>query len=384
MTDPRRPPADDDAAARRGDAPGESGLGTLLRRGVKSALARWAVRHRPQEASWPRPQDEATHPWDGRRHYAEEYSFVAVQGDLAAIARIEWLPERACHRVWLFLLAEGEVHALPGSGQLLVRGDEEESHWRSGGLEIDCAEPLQTWTVRFRGKVAARDGAGRPRVDVDADGTATARLCECRVDLTFTADAPPFVPGSDDDPELLSQHLGEASWDVDLLRGIRRRPLRAYVQVGAFHGSVALGPRILAVSAAGLREHAWGVRDWGVSDRALRCFLAERGAPRAWVHRAVFPWLTLEGGFVREASGLVPVKEIGVTAERRPERAPSHLGIDLEVDGAELAFEVETVAEVGLEMDGRGRVELAFVRGADGGTVGVLALQERTVPRPAR
>ncbi|HEY8377567.1 MAG TPA: hypothetical protein VIK91_13825, partial [Nannocystis sp.] len=56
-------------------------LSGLLRRGLKAAIARWAVRRRPA-AEWPRPQDEARHPWDGRRHFAEEFVFVGVQPEL--------------------------------------------------------------------------------------------------------------------------------------------------------------------------------------------------------------------------------------------------------------------------------------------------------------
>ena len=358
--------------------PGESGLGTILRRGVKSALARWAVRHRPQEASWPRPQDEATHPWDGRPHYAEEYSFVAVQADLAVILRIEWLPGRGAHRIWATILGDGEVYALPGAGQQVIPGDADASHWRCGGLVIDCSAPLQSWSLRFRGPLEARGADGEP----GAAAGERPPTVEGRIDLVFTATAPPFVPGSDDDPELISQRLGDAEWDAELLRGIRRRPIRSYVQVGVIHGSVAIGARILAVSAAALREHAWGVRDWGASDHALRCFLAEGRSARLWAHRAVFPWLTLEGGFVCEGGALRPLRALGVTSERRPGRAPRRVGLDVVAEGREEAIEVETVAAIGLDMDGRGWVDLAFVRG--GKAVGVWLGQRRLLPRPGR
>ena len=331
---------------------------------MKSALARWAVRHRAQEASWPRPQDEATHPWDGRPHYAEEYSFVGVQGDLAVILRIEWLPGRKAHRIWATILGDGEVYALPGAGQQVIPGDADASHWRAGGLEIDCSAPLQSWSLRFRGPLGARGAEGEPAAEGERPPTV-----EGRIDLTFTATAPPFVPGSDDDPELISQRLGEAEWDAELLRGIRRRPIRSYVQ-------------IVAVSAAALREHAWGQRDWGASDHALRCFLADGRSARLWAHRAVFPWLTLEGGFVCEGGELRPIRALGVTSERRPGRAPRRVGLDVVAEGHEEAIEVETVASIGLDMDGRGWVDIAFVRG--GKTAGVWLGQRRSLPRPGR
>ncbi|MBK8264255.1 MAG: hypothetical protein IPK80_23310 [Nannocystis sp.] len=361
------------------------GLRGLLRRGFKSAVARWAVRHRPHEASWPRAQDEATHAWDGRRHFSEDYTFVATQGDLAVVARIEWLPGRAAHRVWLVVFEAGAVYSLAG-GQQVIRGAPEDDHWRAGGLTIDCGAPMQRWTVRFRGKLEAL-GAGGQAPESAARGSdegaeLRARI-ECRVDLTFSATAAPFVPGSDDDPELLSRLLGEAEWDTALLRGIQRRPLRSYVQTGAMVGSVALDARILAVSAAGLRQHSWGVRDWGASDQALQCFMAQGGAPLLWIHRAVFPWLTLEGGFVSEGEERAPVAAIGVTSARRPGHAPSHVGLAIAAGGEELSIEAATLAELRLEMDGRGEVVLAFLRGGGARPIsGVWVEQRRLLPRP--
>jgi hypothetical protein len=375
-------------AAAAGDA-GPEGLTTLLRRGLKAAIARWAVRSRGAAEIWPRPQDEAMHPWDGRRHFAEDYTLAAVQPGLAVVARIEWLPGREVHRVWLTLLTPGGVHALPGTGQALLRGAGD--HWRAGGLAFDCVEPLRTWTVRYRGRLEARDARGRRRGPTGEDSPS--EDAEVRLDLTFLSRVPAFVPGSDDDPDLLARQLGAAEWDSHLLRVLRRHTLRSYVQPGECHGSVALGARLLTFGGAGLRVHSWGVRDWGASDTALQCFAtftphagqgAYTGPCRAWVQQAQFPWVTLLGGFVQRAAGLVPIRDLGVTRDWLPGGAPSHVGLALEAPGGPLALELASLSELTLDMDGRGRVTMALCRVAGAGDGWALLLsQRRLLPRPA-
>ena len=366
--------------------PAEEGLSSLLRRGVKAAIARWAVRRRDTTEIWPRPQDEAPHPWDGRRHFAEDYTLAAIQPELALIARIEWLPGREAHRVWLTLLTPDAVYALPGTGQALLRG--EGHHWRAGGLTLDCTEPLRAWTVRYQGRLEVRDPRGQRRRPARDD--LPAEDVEVRVDLTFLSTVPAFVPGSDDDPDLVSRQVGAADWDARLLKQLRRNSLRSYVQAGEVHGTLALGPRLLAINAAGLRHHGWGVRDWGASDTAMQCLVhmpgaAGTGPVRAWVHTAQFPWLRLAGGFVQRAAGVVPIRDLGVTPTRRPERAPSHVGLHIDAPGGALELEAETLSELALDMDGRGRLELALCRvhGAGAGAGWALMIgQQRLLPRP--
>lgn len=373
-------------------AEADAGLSSLLRRGVKAAIARWAVRHRSAAEIWPRPQDEAPHPWDGRRHFAEDYTLAAVQPGLALVARIEWLPGREAHRVWLTILTPTAVYALPGTGQALLRGGGD--HWRVGGLAFDCVEPLRTWTLRYRGRLEIRDPDGGRRGPIRED--LPAEDLEVRVDLTFDSQLPPFVPGSDDDPDLVSRQVGAADWDARLLKQLRRDRLRSYVQSGEVHGALVLGAQLLTFGGAGLRGHSWGVRDWGASDAALQGFVSLPGGPeagadpvRAWVHSAHFPWIHLAGGFVQRAAGQVPIRGLGVSPTRRPGRAPSHVGLHIDAPGGALELEAENLAELALDLDGRGRLEFSLCRvrapaSADqvaGAGWALLIGQRRLIPR---
>ena len=369
-----RPP--DAIAQRERDAE----LGVALRRGFKAALARWAMqrtRRGTSDASRPQTTDEATHPWDGRRHFGEDYTFACAQAELGVVARLEWLPGREAQRVWMVLLTPDRVFVLPemmlGGTRALIRSAASD-RWRGAGLQLDCVVPHRQWTLRFEGRLACLPAYG-PAVG-------ERESVRCSVDLTFLHRSEPFVPGTDDDPELIARHLGSAAWDARLLRVLRRNQNRGYVQLGEFHGTVAVGERLTPLRAAGLRQHTWGVRDWGASDAGFQCFAAIDDGPWAWVQRARFPWLTLEGGFVLADRRNQPVRTLGVTQERQPGRGPSHVGVDLEHGNRRLSLEAERMSGLSVDMDGRGRLDLALVRlSGDHTGWGIWAGQRRTLRR---
>ena len=208
-----------------------------LGREVKSALARWVLKKRRGQRGpdQPDPSQEATHPWDGRRRYAEDYAFAGVAHDLGILVRLEWLPGRGRHRVWVILLQPNGVATLPPLEQL-VRTPQDD-RWRAGGLEIDCVEPYRRWSIRYVGRL--QQGAQDQR---------------CSVDLTFVSGHNPHRFGVDDDPDLVARRLGAAQWDRSLVRGVRRMRSDGYVQVGELIGTVALGTTLIPVRASCLRQ----------------------------------------------------------------------------------------------------------------------------------
>jgi len=337
-------------------------LGTLMKAGVKAALARWVLhKRRGIEGGRPAAHDEATHAWDGRRRFAEDYAFAAVQRDLSLLVRLEWLPGRAAHRVWLMVLGADGAWWIPPEHTIVAQTCND--RWRVGDLVLDCAVPLVRWTVRYDGPLRRADDAharsGAPR---------------CRVDLTFDATGEPFVPGVDDDPDLVARRLGEAQWDPALLRAVRRATQRGYVQVGRFAGTAVLGDAMLPVDAIGIRQHTWGVRDWGAPDQAAQCLIVD-GDDVVWVQRAEFPELTIEGGFVASGPRWREVTDIG-----RVSREDQHCALEVDTAIGRRAWTVHPKAATTMRVDGRGAFELAFVAG-EGSARGLWATQSRTLPR---
>ncbi len=345
-------------------------VGSVLRREAKAALARWALHKRRTPTSTPwTSRDEATHPWDGRKRFAEDYTFIAVQSGLGLLVRLEWLPGRGTHRLWLAILRDGGTWVLGEAGQALVR-EAGTDRWRAGGLELDCVKPLSTWRIRFEGRLRLH-------------GTTT--TATGRIDLTFGADDLPFSPGADDDPELVARRIGEAVWDRKLLQAVRRDHSRGYVQTGTLTGTVAVADMLVPVRAAAARQHTWGVRDWGAPDTAFQCFVAWNDGRRALVHRAVFPFVTLEGGYLRAPGAARElVRGLGVSAETQIEGAPAHVDLSLQMASLPRALGVPlaNVGEVSFGVDGRGEFSFALCRVGDGDGWGLWAGQRRTLRRP--
>lgn len=346
---------------------GDLDVGSVLRQGVKSAVARWALakrRARRNGRAQPAAHDEATHPADGRKRFAEDYTFAAAQADLGLLVRLEWLPGRDSHRLWLFVFRPDGVWALPG-GQKIVRGSDRD-RWRAGGIELDCVTPYKNWTLRYAGRVSRDDESASSR---------------CSLDLTFVSEESPFSPGADDDPDLLANHFGAATWDAALLRSVRRVQSRGYVQLGELHGTLALGETLIPLRARCLRQHMWGVRDWGASDQAFQCFASWKDGRAAWVHSAAFPFVTLEGGFVSSDGELEPVRSIGVTLERRPDRAPAHASLTLEHSTGYCGVEAKMLSDATITVDGRGAVDVGFFQLPDDRGFGIWGGQRRVLPR---
>lgn len=338
-----------------------------LRTHVKAALARWVLHKRRDllDGGRPRPaaHDEATHPWDGRRRFAEDYVFATVQDDLGLLVRLEWLPGRAAHRVWLMLLRDGEAWWIPPEQTIVTQTVVD--RWHVAGLALDCVKPLMRWTLRYQGRL-------HPAAPATPRAREPGRRCE--LNLVFDATGDPFVPGVDDDPELVARRLGEAHWDPALLRAVRRAARRGYVQVGRFVGTAVLGHDVARIDGVGVRQHGWGVQDWGAPERAVQSLIVD-GDTVAWIQQAEFPAFTLEGGFAAGPSGWQSITAL---------RQAIHTGgeCELEIDGARgpRRWSLPTRHTVEMRVDGRGSFDLAFV-GRAGGVLGLWATQGRTLPR---
>lgn len=377
----------DDGDAKGRDSSGRDSSGRVgvrdsssLRRGLKAALARWVLRKRrgvdePQggarRSGGHSFHEEATHPWDGRRRYAEDYTFVGVESDTAIMTRLEWLPGRASHRVWVMVFRAGGVWALEG-GQAIVRGTGHD-RWRAGGLVIDCETPFRRWSIKFSGHLHE---AG--------EQASSGKRQRCSLDLVFETEAAPFWPGPDDDPDLMARRLGAATWDASLLREVRRVQNRGYVQTGRLAGTLVLGDALIGMKADCLREHTWGIRDFGASDRAFHCFVALADGRRAWVHRAEFPFLVLEGGFVELSHSRETVRSVShrEASDETANGAPILASLGLDHATGYLRFDAEFCSSLDLTVDGRGQIRLGLFRLADGSGFGFWGGQRRVLPRP--
>lgn len=112
----------------------------------------------------------------------------------------------------------------------------------AGGLGIDIVVPMRQQRVRFDGEVSL---LADPRDLIDPkralSGSPTA---PCRVELEYTAIAPPYAgtfDGEGDGASFAPNH---------------------YEQLAAVSGTVQIGDIRTAVAGYGLRDHSWGPRSW--------------------------------------------------------------------------------------------------------------------------
>lgn len=333
-----------------------------LRGEVKAVLARWALRRRHSDGSvqWP-SEDEATHVWDGRRRFEEDYTFAAVQPGLALIVRLARVPGREAQRVWVWLLRPDRACGY----QKLVPWHSGEP-WRAGGVELDCLTPYRAWSVAFAGALTETSPTASDERSV-------------AIEAKFVAEHPPFSPGTDDEPSLLARRLSEATWDRVLLREVRRAQTRGYVQFGRFEGTLRVDDALIPLRAACWRQHRWGVLDWGGSDHAFQCFVVDAHGRPWWMHRAAFPFVTLEGGCVSSSTsaGWTDHPLIPLAALERV--GPWQLAVESQIGHA--AWTLRSRASAEFMVDGRGAIALHLVEG-EAGTWGVWADQRRSLARP--
>jgi hypothetical protein len=327
---------------------------------VRATLARWLL-HKHQRAAdshRPQPHDEATHPWDGRRHFAEEYSFAAVQPGLAVLVRLEWLPGRAAHRTWVMVLHGEDCWWIPPDETIVAESLPD--RWRAGAITLECEQPMARWTVAHRGAL---------------EHAATRERRRAEIGLVFDRLADPFVPGTDDDPELVARRLAQTPWDRALLRAVRQKRQRGYVQAGRLRGTIALGDALVGVDAIGIRQHHWGVRDWAAPERAWQVLWRDEASRKlAWAQHADFPALVLEGGFVHGEGRVVPVRALDERA------SDDRCAVQFEVPSGSLTASGAIVARAAMRVDGRGELELGRVDGDDGST-GLWCVLRRALPR---
>lgn len=350
----------DSVGARPGAGERAGGVdGTGVGPAVRATLARWLL-HKRRAADSRRPQahDEATHAWDGRRRFAEEYSFAAVQPGLALLVRLEWLPGRAAHRTWVMILHGEDCWWIPPDETIV--GESIADRWRAGGIVLECDQPLARWTVTHRGALAHATSRKRARSEIG---------------LEFERIADPFVPGTDDDPDLVARRLAQTPWDRALLRAVRRERQQGYVQPCRVRGTIALGDALIGVDAQGVRQHHWGVRDWGAPERAWQVLWRDDARDKlAWAQHADFPSLTLEGGFVCERGRTIAVRSLDERAE------PGRCFVGLVSPTESLTASGIVGASAAMRVDGRGELELGRIDGDDG-AVGLWCTLRRALPR---
>lgn len=115
-------------------------------------------------------------------------------------------------------------------------------------LRLDCHEPLQRWTSSGRSTLLNRS-TGKP--------------VEVTFDLEWTALSPSFSFGSDLDPGLTAAALAAEPASKAFFDELKASHQEHFEQFGAVRGTLEVAGQSYEVQARGMRDRAWGARDWG-------------------------------------------------------------------------------------------------------------------------
>lgn len=121
---------------------------------------------------------------------------------------------------------------------------------RSGANTFRLAmdEPMQRWTADGRAKLwSPKRGEA-----VDAE-----------IDLTWTALSAPFSFGSDLDPGLTADALAVEPLSKAFFDELKASHQEHFEQFGAVTGTIRVAGMDHPIQARGMRDRAWGARDWG-------------------------------------------------------------------------------------------------------------------------
>ncbi len=115
-------------------------------------------------------------------------------------------------------------------------------------LRLDLVEPMRRWTSSFRGTLLNRTRGVNVPVEFD---------------LEWTALSPDFSFGSDLDSGLTAAALAAEPASKGFFDELKASHQEHFEQFGAITGTLKVAGKSYVVRARGMRDRAWGARDWG-------------------------------------------------------------------------------------------------------------------------
>ena len=188
--------------------------------------------------------DDLVHPAEPNRNWRESYhfSFSDLASGIFGYATFGKRPHTG-RSGFLITLSHPKIGMLVG--QDIDRFDSHDDQHDVAGLRVNCIRPFDEWRVRFDGYLTQVPPLGGVRYEEARAVPASERVqIAVSLDFTWTGVSEPFVYKPEKD----------------------FRPLFGgrYEQVGSSEGSLAIdGLGSVAIAGwQGVRDHAWGVRDW--------------------------------------------------------------------------------------------------------------------------
>eukprot|EP01065_Artemidia_motanka_P023707 TRINITY_DN2837_c0_g1_i1.p1 TRINITY_DN2837_c0_g1~~TRINITY_DN2837_c0_g1_i1.p1 ORF type:complete len:705 (+),score=123.35 TRINITY_DN2837_c0_g1_i1:768-2882(+) len=258
------------------------------------------ARESAHDVTWAKGTDVARFAFDS--YYLSGF---AVHEDSPSVAL------RCCHRgkgdgeIWCMVRVPGTgnlrapVH--PGSNaQTTVSGGGITSSTAGGCLRLQMREPLQEWTAEYKGALVTDDGTE----------------LQAELSLTWKRAMDVFSFADDASRPAVAAALAAEPWSRAFFDELRASHQEHYEQFGAVEGELHLAGRTIPVRCKGMRDRAWGLRDWAYFPRYTTHYFTARaeGQPDTFFNVTIvsLPTMThMISGFVAAEGGAgVPVDEM--------------------------------------------------------------------------
>jgi len=124
-----------------------------------------------------------------------------------------------------------------------------ESNDGKSRMSYHCVEPMNCWTAEFEGVLR---------------NCKTGDLVQCSFSLKWTKDMDMFSFGTDVSPELLAKALALETITKEWADELKASHQEHYELFGTTNGKLKIDSTEFVVHGQGMRDHSWGMRDWGL------------------------------------------------------------------------------------------------------------------------
>jgi hypothetical protein len=194
--------------------------------------------------------------------------------------------------VWLW--ADHPVTTTPcfeeGPNTVVVQGKD------GSTMRYTCIVPMKTWRAVFNGKLRNQ---------------ATKELANVSFTIETESCMPHFAFASDVSPALVAQALANEPFSKDLFAELKATHQEHYEQFCYVRGTFQLNDEKYKVDAKGMRDRAFGTREWGYMQRYFASYFwmdEQKGGPCVAIACASLPTMTAgKFGFVAMKEGEPPL-----------------------------------------------------------------------------
>lgn len=212
---------------------------------LKRLLAAGMIRRSLKGGDLPLGELETKHSEPATLFFNDSTYFMGQGEDGSCLlARMAFRTDRE-PECWLTLYLEG-------TGTFTIKGlpGEPGSGFSLGDLHFNCEQPGRRWTIRYSG-------------DLEKEN----KKCTVDLDLVFESITPLVNFKYISRPEDIAPVIAREKWSKTFLNSLKEIRKMHLEQAGRMTGTITIDGRVSKVEWRSVRDHSWGIRNWGTWKR---------------------------------------------------------------------------------------------------------------------